>query len=488
MGMVAKTADAVKNSALRNQAPTVYHALRDGDVPLFQKNLLNWYDTHRRKLPWRGDLPPFTSWVETRQSTSKTNQTSLDTFFKQKQKEKPNVSSSPLSRNSDIENLGAMMASIDKAYAVWVSEVMLQQTQVTSVIPYWMNWIKRWPDVCALSKASFQEVYEHWAGLGYYNRAKHLLEGAQYIMKEFHGKIPRNEKDLLRIPGIGKYTAGAIRSIAFNIPSPAVDGNVIRVISRLVGFASLSNSTILNSHITKISSAVKNKSQNVFQSYLKLLTVLQLALQWVPSKRPGDFNQALMELGATICSVTNPLCKQCPVQSHCRILQESQHSKFRKAYHPSESCDICDATRIHSAERSDEYPLPKITKVRPHKHFVAAIVQRISPTGQTEIFLRKRPSEGLLSNQWEPPNVEIENTDTFSTEERIQVEMECSKYGLSIKKNEGFRLMNERVVATEKIKSNFMWVSVDKAEVGATYPVAKLLLVHSFFLFLLEQE
>jgi len=210
------------------------------------KPLLKWYDAHRRKLPWR---------------------------------ERPS------------------------AYGTWISEMMLQQTQVATVVPYYERFLKRFPTVSHLARASEATVLKQWAGLGYYSRARNLRKAAKAIVAEHSGAIPSELTALRALPGIGRYSAAAIASIAFGKPHELVDGNVIRVFSRLFGIRG---------------DAKKPATQE------KIWT---LAAKEIHSKRPGDWNQALMELGARVCVPESPLCGDCPVSGSCvafkKGLQES---------------------------------------------------------------------------------------------------------------------------------------------------------------------
>lgn len=206
-----------------------------------QKALLEWFAHDHRKLPWRS------------------------------------------SRNS---------------YRVWVSEMMLQQTQVNTVIPYFRAFMRRFPSVRALAEAPLEDVLSLWSGLGYYRRARHLHEAAKIVCKKHSGQLPRSFDELLALPGIGRYSAGAILSIAYGLDFPVVDGNVIRVLSRIFALRSRVDSNV-----------GKERLWNLAQSLL-------------PPGQAGDFNQALMELGAMICTPRAPLCGQCPVQSQCRGYRE----------------------------------------------------------------------------------------------------------------------------------------------------------------------
>lgn len=189
-------------------------------------------------------------------------------------------------------------------YAIWISEIMLQQTQVQTVIPYYERWLAKFPTVHALAKAPLSEVLKYWAGLGYYRRARMLHEGAKRVVKEFSGAIPKTTEALQEIPGIGRYTAGAIASIAFEEKTPVLDGNVIRILTRLY--------------------ALKDDvgSPKTVQKLWELATAL------VPQKNTGDFNQSLMELGATVCFPRNPDCGKCPVSSLCGALKTNSQEQF----------------------------------------------------------------------------------------------------------------------------------------------------------------
>ena len=177
-------------------------------------------------------------------------------------------------------------------YRIWVSEIMLQQTQVDTVIPYYNRFMNRFPTVFALAKASEDEVFKLWEGLGYYSRAKNLLKCAKQLVNEYHGVFPKDYQAVLKLPGIGPYTAGAVLGIAYNLPYPAVDGNVMRVISRLYDMEEdISHS----------------KTRGIFEK--KVLEIMPEDVR--------NFNQALMELGALVCLPKNPHCENCPLSELC---------------------------------------------------------------------------------------------------------------------------------------------------------------------------
>jgi A/G-specific adenine glycosylase len=179
-------------------------------------------------------------------------------------------------------------------YAIWVSEVMLQQTQVQTVLGYYERWMRRFPTVSALARAREADVLHAWQGLGYYSRARRLLQAAREIERAYGGEMPRDAAKLRALPGVGPYSAGAIASIAFGLPEPIVDGNVVRVLTRLFALRGDPARAPLKARLW------------------------ELARSLIPEERASDFNQALMELGATVCLPRAPRCGECPVAAHCR--------------------------------------------------------------------------------------------------------------------------------------------------------------------------
>jgi len=252
-----------------------------------EKKLLPWYDNHRRMLPWRAV---------------------------------PGYSPNP--------------------YHVWLSEIMLQQTTVATVKGYFSRFITQWPTVEDLATSTLDEVFHHWQGLGYYSRARNLHHCAQTLVRDFKGILPQEEQVLQILPGIGSYTAAAIAAIAYNQPVVPVDGNVVRVFSRL--FA-------LKTPLPTL----KNEVQT-------------LAKKMVPSQRSGDFAQSLMDLGATICRPRNPLCNLCPLQTIC------------------EGCHQGIAAQL---------PHPAVKDIKPRRYGIIFWVEN----NKGEILLEKRPDKGLLA-------------------------------------------------------------------------------------------
>lgn len=247
-------------------------ASRDTRVDSIRERLLVWYESQKRDLPWRRTRDP---------------------------------------------------------YAIWVSEVMLQQTQVKTVLGYYERWMQRFPTVDALAGADEADVLHAWQGLGYYSRARRLLAGARAVSERHAGELPRSVEQLLELPGIGPYSAGAIASIAFGQPEPIVDGNVVRVLCRLFALRGDPAKAPLKSELWR------------------------LARQLVPSDRPGELNQSLMELGATLCSPSSPRCPECPVRGQCLGLAqgvERELPELAKRKPPTEvqtaAAYVCEGDRV----------------------------------------------------------------------------------------------------------------------------------------------
>lgn len=234
-------------------------------------------------------------------------------------------------------------------YAVWLSEIMLQQTTVKAVIPYYQKFLARWPRVTGLACAKLNDVLAAWAGLGYYSRARNLHACAKAIASEHGGDFPQTEQALLKLPGIGAYTAAAIAAIAFDQPAAAVDGNVERVVARLFS-------------VDEPLPGAKPQ-------------IRALAAQIVPEDRPGDFTQAMMDLGAGICAPRKPSCMLCPVSAHC-------------------------SGRARGIAATLPVKAPK--KERPVRYGAAFLAVR----NDGAVLLRRRPPKGLLGGMLEVPSTE----------------------------------------------------------------------------------
>lgn len=261
--------------------------------------LLNWYDIYQRQLPWR---------------------------FSNDQDNDP--------------------------YKTWLSEIMLQQTQVATVIPYFRKFISVWPSLQDMAKASLDDVLVEWAGLGYYARARNMHKCAQILTSQYNGEFPREEAELLKLPGIGEYTAAAIAAIAFGQKATPFDGNFERVIARLRGI------TI---------------SMPKAKPLLK-----RLAVDLTPEVRAGDYAQAVMDLGATVCTARNPKCKLCPVHYFCWSFANG---------------------------KTESIPSKKLRQTKPIRHGTAFMV--LNTRG--ELLLRRRPSSGLLGGMMEIPSTPWNN-------------------------------------------------------------------------------
>ena len=245
-------------------------------------------------------------------------------------------------------------------YAVWVSEVMAQQTQLAVVVGYFKRWMARFPTVESLAAADQQDVLKLWEGLGYYSRARNLHSAAQIVAYEFDGELPRTRRELLRLPGIGKYTAGAILSLAFGLPEPVLDGNVKRVFSRLWDIEEAIDARATEQRLWKYAQEMVGASS-----------------------RPGAVNEGLMELGALLCRPRTPLCPDCPLQANCLAYARGVE-KLR--------------------------PVRSARKETPHFDVAAAVIWEGTP-GASRFLIAQRPGDGLLGGLWSFPGGRREPED-----------------------------------------------------------------------------
>ncbi len=253
-------------------------------------------------------------------------------------------------------------------YAVWLSEIMLQQTRVETVIPYYEQFIKQFPSIESLAKAHEDRILKLWEGLGYYSRALNLQKTARIVAQERNGEFPRSVDELQLLPGIGRYTAGAIASIAFGIRAPVLDGNVKRILTRLFAVEGRID--------------LRETENRLWHQ----------AEELVPAKSPGDFNQGLMELGARICLPKNPNCEECPIASWCEA---------RKLGIPN------------------HFPVRTPKKAIPHYEVVAAAIHK-----NGRYLLGKRPPGGLLGGLWEFPGGKVESGETHQEALRREIREE----------------------------------------------------------------
>ncbi|MEN2465199.1 A/G-specific adenine glycosylase [Ornithinibacillus sp. JPR2-1] len=273
--------------------------LQNFNISAFQNDLLAWYYTNKRDLPWRQDQDP---------------------------------------------------------YKVWVSEIMLQQTKVDTVIPYFNNFIEKFPTVYDLAAAEEQAVLKAWEGLGYYSRARNLQHAVREVVENYGGTVPNDPKQLEGLKGIGSYTKGAILSIAYNQPEPAVDGNVMRVFSRVLNIDD---------------DIALPKTKKLFESVTR---------EVISHEDPSSFNQAIMDLGATICTPKSPACLVCPVQEYCEAFKLGV-----------------------------EQQLPIKTKAKKNKKMPYAVLLLRNEEGK--VAIEQRPEEGLLANLWQFPMVPLQELE-----------------------------------------------------------------------------
>ncbi|PLR76019.1 A/G-specific adenine glycosylase [Bacillus sp. V3-13] len=269
--------------------------MKNLDVSSFQNDLISWFTREQRTLPWRQDTDP---------------------------------------------------------YKVWVSEIMLQQTRVDTVIPYFNRFIRQFPSIDALAEADEERVLKAWEGLGYYSRVRNLHAAVKEVKEKYGGRVPDTAEAISKLKGVGPYTSGAILSIAYGVPEPAVDGNVMRVLSRV---------------LTIRDDIAKPSTRKIFEEAVRRL---------ISHENPSYFNQALMELGAIVCTPASPSCLLCPVRDHCQA--------------------------FHEGVQTD---LPVKTKNKKQKRVQLAAAILTNKEGK--ILIHKRSGSGLLANLWEFPNTEM---------------------------------------------------------------------------------
>ncbi|MBF0009712.1 A/G-specific adenine glycosylase [Enterococcus casseliflavus] len=294
-------------------------------IETFQETFLTWYHKEKRNLPWRATNDP---------------------------------------------------------YAIWISEIMLQQTRVETVIGYFYRFMEQFPTIQDLAAAEEQKLLKVWEGLGYYSRARNLKAAAQQIVVEFDGKMPNSIEEIRSLKGIGPYTAGAIGSIAFGLPEPAIDGNVMRVVSRLF---------CIEADIAKAS------SRRPFGEAMRTI---------ISPDEPGEFNQALMDLGSRICTPTTPKCEECPISQYCLAYAENRQTDF--------------PVKSKKAKPKDVY-------------YIAGAIE-----DQGSFLLVQRPETGLLASMWHFPLVEVTKEQyealqrTWAKEEQLQLDLIAEEDALEI--------------------------------------------------------
>ncbi|MFP8915621.1 A/G-specific adenine glycosylase [Enterococcus innesii] len=302
-----------------------WEAWDEEKIETFQETFLTWYHKEKRNLPWRATNDP---------------------------------------------------------YAIWISEIMLQQTRVETVIGYFYRFMEQFPTIQDLAVAEEQKLLKVWEGLGYYSRARNLKAAAQQIVVEFDGKMPNSIEEIRSLKGIGPYTAGAIGSIAFGLPEPAIDGNVMRVVSRLF---------CIEADIAKAS------SRRPFDEAMRTI---------ISPDEPGEFNQALMDLGSRICTPTTPKCEECPISQYCLAYAENRQTDF--------------PVKSKKAKPKDVY-------------YIAGAIE-----DQGSFLLVQRPETGLLASMWHFPLVEVTKEQyealqrTWAKEEQLQLDLIAEEDALEI--------------------------------------------------------
>ncbi len=333
------------------------------------RKLKDWYDKNRRILPWREDPTP---------------------------------------------------------YHVWISEIMLQQTRVEAVKPYFERFMNKLPDIKSLAEAEDEVLLKLWEGLGYYNRVRNLKEAAIQIMEEYEGKMPDSYQELLKLKGIGSYTAGAVSSIAYGKANPAVDGNVLRVISRI-----LKDERLITD--TKVKQSVEEELWKI-----------------IPGDRPGDFNQAMMEIGACICIPNGtPHCEECPLQHICRA---------------------------HADKVELEYPKKAVKKARTIEEKTILVIRDANRT-----VIRKRAGKGLLAGMYEFPVLEgfhtPEEVTRYLGENGLKIirilPLEDAKHIFTHKEwhMKGYMVRVDELEPKGPGKDSEDWILIEAEETREKYPI-----------------
>lgn len=333
---------------MAKQAVVQVHTLSNIKITAFQEDLIQWFYREKRDLPWREDPDP---------------------------------------------------------YRVWVSEIMLQQTRVDTVIPYYHRFLEAFPSPKALAEAEEEKVLKAWEGLGYYSRARNLQAAVKEVVEKYDGKVPNTKEEIAKLKGVGPYTAGAVLSIAYNKPEPAVDGNVMRVLSRILSIWD---------------DIAQPKTRHIFEGAVREL---------ISHEDPSAFNQALMELGALICTPTSPSCLLCPVQEHCHAFKEGVQR---------------------------ELPVKSKKKPPAPKEMAAAVIWN----KEGKVLVHKRPETGLLANLWEFPNHETLPSLTLQKDQLA--EFIAKEYGLEAE-------VGEFAMSIKHVFSHLIWnISVYTAVTQAT--------------------
>lgn len=370
----------INKSIFGNNLDDIKTSFRNESLAEVPKPLLKWYYEHRRILPWREQPQP---------------------------------------------------------YRVWVSEIMLQQTRVEAVKPYYERFMNTLPDIASLARAEEDVLLKLWEGLGYYNRVRNLQKAAIQIMEEYGGNMPDTYEELLKLKGIGSYTAGAVSSIAFGRKAVAVDGNVLRVVSRL-------------GMDQRLVTDIKVRQQ-----------VEQALLEVIPADAPGDFNQAMMELGACICIPNGlPKCRECPLENLCKA---------------------------HACGQETQFPKKGAKKQRVIEEKTILVIQ-----DEEKAAFRKRPGRGLLAGMYEFPSLDgfctAEEVTSYLAENglktiRIQ-ELEEAKHIFTHREwhMKGYLVRVDELEPKESGTDSSSWLFIDPVETEEKYPVPAAFSAYTKFL------
>ncbi|MGM9925239.1 MAG: A/G-specific adenine glycosylase [Bacillus sp. (in: firmicutes)] len=312
-------------------------ALKELNILEFQNDLIRWFEHEQRHLPWRADQDP---------------------------------------------------------YKVWVSEIMLQQTRVETVIPYFNRFIEWFPTLKDFAEADEEKILKAWEGLGYYSRVRNLQSAVREVQENYGGVVPDTPEEIISLKGVGPYTAGAILSIAYGKPEPAVDGNVMRVLSRIL---------LIKEDIAK------PKTRKIFEDAVRAI---------ISHDNPSYFNQALMELGALICTPGTPACMLCPVREHCAAFFEGVQA---------------------------ELPVKvKVVKTKKEKLLSAIITDE-----EGRILVQKRPAKGLLANLWEFPS--------FTFDQKAVPNKNMYEDAFLINHNARVAIMPAKIADIQHVFSHLVW-------------------------------
>lgn len=412
-----KREDETKENVFEKNSTYLYHySFIEKEQKDLKQNLLDWYYKYKRRLPWRDDQPPYCTSIQIKDANK--DKGILDYFMKKEKQMKEGTTLKAKKENQEIdtdvkndskdatkkeiktevkvetdknietempketktdtegniENTSNEMSDNDlslKGYRIYISEIMLQQTRVPTVLNYYLTWMEKWKSIFDLAKSDLNDVLKIWKGLGYYNRAKNLLECCKIVVKKYNGIFPNDLKLLKELPGIGNYTAKAICIHLYNMKDICVDTNIIRIFSRTTDAINYYNSTILNKHCDYVSSILCKDEEKC-----------------------SDLSQALMDLGSSLCN-NAPQCSICPINKNCLMhLRKKQQSQSTYLKHP-EDCELCIRDGERDAFEIKNVPLVKIKK-KTDKICLVLLVKKLDAAKYDESYLMKKNTDTNL--------------------------------------------------------------------------------------------